>query len=196
MSQIDEDFKLSQLPTDAETIAFCELQEALGDYSGTYVYPSREAPVAFIKCGAKDFGMKAELSNQEFVFNALKSLPQHETANILIPKIYRVVEREYILYVIMEYINGDTLKELLDKGLLQNQLEEYYTKIAQAIKLFISLKVPENATPGPVSGGNIKHPLFKDGEASIEYTSIDTLQKHVNNVGLHQQCINILLMSN
>jgi len=123
MSQIDEDFKLSQLPTDAETIAFCELQESLDDYSGAYVFPSREAPVAFIKCGAKDYGMKAELSNQEFESNSFKSMPQHQTANILIPKIYRVVEREHILYVIMEYINGDTLKELLDKRLSQSQMQ-------------------------------------------------------------------------
>ena len=39
ISQIDEDFKLSQLPTDAETIAFCKLQESLDDYSGAYVFP-------------------------------------------------------------------------------------------------------------------------------------------------------------
>ena len=94
MTQIDDDVELSQLPTDAGIIAFCELQEALGDYSGAYIYPSREAPVAFIKCGGKDFGMKAELSNQEFAFNAFQNIPRHQTANILIPRLYHVVERE------------------------------------------------------------------------------------------------------
>ncbi|KAH6675918.1 hypothetical protein B0J14DRAFT_538581 [Halenospora varia] len=93
----------------------------------------------------------------------------------------------------MEYVNGRTLKELLEEGMSHDQLQYYYNQIAKAIKLFISMKVPDGATPGPVGGGTIKHPLFKDIRASIEYASFDDLQQHVNNVGLQQYSIRITL---
>jgi len=144
MTQIDK----NQLPTDNEIITFCQAQQASGDYSPTCVYPSRETPFAFIKYGGKDQGMMADMLNQEFAFHALKSMPQQETANIFIPEIYRVFEQDRVVYIIMEYIAGETLKELLDKKLPDNQLQKYYNKIAQAIRLFLSFKLPDSITPG------------------------------------------------
>jgi len=183
MSPVDQSSKLLvQLPTDSETVAFCQTQQASGNYNPTYIYPSREAPTAFIKHGGKDYSIMSEILNQEFAFSALKSMPEQKTANILIPEIYRVFEQDKVVYIVMEYVAGETLKELLDRKLSHDQLQEYYNKIAQAIKLFLSFKVPDNIAPGPVGGGIIKHPLFKYTVASIEYASVDELQTHVNNV--------------
>jgi len=185
MSQSNQNSKLLlQLPTDGETIAFCQTRQAYGDYSPTQVYPSQEAPIAFIKYGGKDYSMMAEALNQQFASNTLESMPQQETENILIPKIYRVFEQDKVVYIIMEYIAGETFKELLDKELPHDQLQEYYNLIARAIALFLSFKVPHDTIPGPVGGGIIKHPLFKYTVASIEYASVDELQEHVNKVCL------------
>jgi len=83
------------------------------------------------------------------------------------------------VYIFMEYVNGKTLKEFLEEGISPNQLQECYNQIAKAIKLFISIKALDSVAPGPVGGGIIKHPLFKDTVASIEYASIDDLQQHI-----------------
>ena len=163
MWQIDLDSKLPlQLPTDSETVAFCRKQQASHNFSPTHIYPSREAPTAFIKYGGRDYSMMAEVLNQEFAFNALESMPQQGVRKILIPRIYRVFEQDKAVYIIMEYVAGETFKDILGKEIPHNQLQEYYNRIAQAIKLFLSFKVPDNVTPGPVGGGIIKHPLFKD----------------------------------
>jgi len=183
----------TQLPTDDEIVAFCKGQRALGKQSNTYAYPSRNAAIAFIKCASRQSGMIAEMLNQDFAFNALESMPQQRRAGIHVPKIYRVIEVATTVYIVMEYVNGKTLKELLEEGVSHDQLQEYYNQIAKAIKLFISIKVPDGVTPGPVGGGIINHPLFKDTIASIEYTSVDDLQQHVNNVGLQQYYTCIIL---
>jgi len=184
----------TQLPTDDEIIAFCEGQRALGEYSHTLAYPSRNAAIALIKYGGRPFGMMAEMLNQDFAFNALEGMPQQRRAGIHVPKIYRVIEEGADgVYIVMEYVNGKTLKELLEEGVSHDQLQEYYNQIAKAIELFLSIKVPDGVTPGPVGGGIIKHPLFKDTIASIEYNSVDELQQHVNNVGLQQYHTCIIL---
>ncbi|KAH6675107.1 hypothetical protein B0J14DRAFT_29184 [Halenospora varia] len=127
-------------------------------------------------------GMMAEMLNQDFAFKALERMPQQKRAGIRVPKVYRVIEKAQIVYIVMEYVNGKTLKESLEEGISHDKLQDYYNQIAKAIELFISIKVPDGVTPGPVGGGIIKHPLFKDTIASIEYTSFDDLQQHVNNV--------------
>ena len=175
-----------QLPTDDEIIAFCRAQHDLGERSNTFAYPSRNTAIAYIKHGSRKSGIMAEMLNQVFAFDALECMPQQERAGILVPKIYRVIERAATVYIVMEYANGRTLKELLEESISHEQLQDYYNKIAKAIKLFISFKVPDDVTPGPVGGGIIKHPLFKDTIASIKYTSFDDLQQHVKNVGLQQ----------
>ena len=183
MLQVDQSSKLLvELPTDSEIVAFCHTQQASGNYSPTYIYPSREAPTAFIKHGGKDYSVMSEVANQKFAYNTLKSMPRQKTTNILIPQIYHVFEQDKVVYIVMEYVAGETLKELLDRKLSHDQLDECYNKIAQAIKLFLSFKVPDNTAPGPVGGGIIKHPLFKYTVASTKYASVDELQIHVNNV--------------
>ncbi|KAH8790921.1 hypothetical protein F5882DRAFT_377049 [Hyaloscypha sp. PMI_1271] len=46
----------------------------------------------------------------------------------------------------------------------------------------ISSWIPHDATPGPYGGGLIRHPLFKDYQANIEYSSVAQLQHHINKV--------------
>lgn len=164
-----------QLPSDEIILDFCRPHYRRG--ARTVVYPSHHAPVAFIKIAQS--GVEAETSNQQFAFKALEALHEQERAGIRVPKIYRVLEEASTRYIIMEYVQGQTLKDLLDQDISQ---DFYFNQISKAIKLFLSFEVPGNAAPGPIDGGIIRHPLFKDTVASIEYPSIDVLQGHVQAV--------------
>jgi hypothetical protein len=81
----------------------------------------------------------------------------------------------------MEYIHGETLEELIAKSTI-GQLQECYHQITRAIKLFLSIEIPTGVNIGPVNGGIIKHPLFKDAVASIQYAPVNELQLHANKV--------------
>jgi hypothetical protein len=108
----------TQLPTDDEIVAFCKGQRALGEQSNTYAYPSRNAAIAFIKCVSRQSGIIAEMLNQDFAFNALEDMPQQKRAGIYVPKIYRVIKAAATVYIVIEYVNRKTLKELLKEGVL------------------------------------------------------------------------------
>ncbi len=144
------------------------------------MYPSREAPIAFIKYGAESTGMMAEMRNQEFALKSLEQLPQRDTTGIRIPKIYRVIKREKIVFVVMEYIHGQTLRGLLANATSEQNLQHRFNQITRAIKLFISFKIPPEIGLGSVGGGIIKH---QDAVASVQYDSVDELQVHVNKAG-------------
>ncbi|KAL5331280.1 hypothetical protein ACEPPN_000810 [Leptodophora sp. 'Broadleaf-Isolate-01'] len=163
-----------QLPSNEKILAFCRTHYRLG--ARTVVYPSQNAPIAFIKIASSQSGVESEISNQRFAFDALEALPKQERAGIRVPKIYRVLEKASTRYIIMEYVQGQTLDELLDQDILHDL---HFNQISKAIKLFLSFEVPVNATPGPIGGGIIRHPLFKDAIASIEYASVNALQGHV-----------------
>jgi tRNA A-37 threonylcarbamoyl transferase component Bud32 len=62
--------------------------------------------------------MIAEMLNQDFAFNTLEDMPQQKRAGIHVPKIYRVIEAAATVYIVIEYVNGKTLKELLEEGVL------------------------------------------------------------------------------
>lgn len=83
----------------------------------------------------------------------------------------------------MEYVEGTTLRELMANwGSFQRNSEYYYSRVELALRLLLSFPVPQDATPGPRGGGLIRHPLFKDYLAPIQYGSVDELEGHLNTV--------------
>ncbi len=85
------------------------------------------------------------------------------------------------MYIVMEYIQGQTIYELL-KDFPEDLLEDKLNKIFPAIISLLSIRTPQDIAPGPVGGGIIKHPIFKDNTASIEYKSVNELQQHIYKV--------------
>ena len=88
-----------------------------------------------------------------------------------------------MVYIVMEYIQGQTIYELL-RDFPEGLLEDKFDRIFKAIDALLSIQIPPDVAPGPVGGGTIKHPIFKDGTASTEYRSVDELQQHIHKVRL------------
>ncbi|POS75959.1 hypothetical protein DHEL01_v205642 [Diaporthe helianthi] len=145
-----------------------------------FVFPPVH-PVAYVKFGLLS-ERRAELRNHEYAFKALKAMPQNQTQGIIIPEVYRSFEYGERLFIIMEYIPGRTLEQLVQQPGWESQQPSVSNEIARAIKLLMSIKPPPGQKPGPVRGGQIRHPLFKDNTSYLEYNSIDELEEHLNKV--------------
>ncbi|ROV92461.1 hypothetical protein VSDG_06670 [Cytospora chrysosperma] len=143
--------------------------------------PAPEEPVAHVKFSYLPEAM-AEVKNQVYAYNALKAMPPDTTKGILIPEIYRTFESDGRFFIVMEYIPGMTLKQVQEQHDWESRRVTIIDSIARAIKLLMSIPVPPGQKPGPVGGGRIRHPLFKDDVSFGEYSSVDELEKHLNKV--------------
>lgn len=149
-----------------------------------FLYPPQQ-PVAYVKFGWPS-DRRAELRNHEYAFKALMDMPTDQTRGIRIPEIYRDFESDNYLFIVMEYIPGRTLAQTLAQIREDQDYDTQQTtitnKIARAIGLLMSIQPPPGQKPGPVGGGHIRHPLFKDSTSYCEYSSVDELETHLNNV--------------
>lgn len=175
--------ELLQVPSDMAIVTACEQQSIITETSyNCLVYPSRDYPIAFVKYSPKKLNIKEEMRNQTFAFEELEKLQPHERNGIRIPQIYRVIEKDEIIYIVMEYVAGTTLTDLRANDSLASEQQKWYDQIAKAIALFLAFDIPDQSPPGPVRGGIIKHPLFKDTVASLKYESVKHLQEHLTRV--------------
>ncbi|KAG8158631.1 hypothetical protein KVR01_011753 [Diaporthe batatas] len=145
-----------------------------------FVFPPSH-PIAYVKFGLAS-ELRAELRNQEYVFEALKAMPPNQTQGILVPEIYSTFEYGERFFIVMEYIPGRTLAQLVRQPGWESQETSLSNSIARAIRLLMSIKPPSGQKPGPVGGGYIRHPLFKDHMSYLEYSSVDELEAHLNKV--------------
>ena len=86
------------------------------------------------------------------------------------------------MYLVREYVKRETLqahgRETEDDSVWEGLLDE----VVDAVRLLLSIPVNSNVPPRPESGGLIKHVLFKDEEAPIEYASVEYIARHLNKV--------------
>ncbi|KAL1862581.1 hypothetical protein Daus18300_008541 [Diaporthe australafricana] len=139
----------------------------------------REQPVAHVKFGLPHI-LQPELRNHEYVFRALRDMPQDQTKGIRIPEVYRTLESDERLFIVMEYVPGKTLQQVVDQEGWESQKAALTNSIARAMRLLMSIPVPAGQKPGPVGGGHIRHPLFKDHTSFRDYPSVDELEQHLN----------------
>lgn len=163
-------------------------RQPLSDSRGWQVsgcaYPA-DSPLIYIKYGHNGETLRdSEARTQQWAFDALKmKVPPEERRHIHIPEIYRVFEFDEWTYILMEYIPGKTLLQIMENWQAYSELaDKYADQIAAGLRLLLSLPVPEDAAPGPVGGGLVRHALYQDHRAPIEYDSVDMMEKHLNKV--------------
>ncbi|KAK7727862.1 hypothetical protein SLS63_006939 [Diaporthe eres] len=88
-------------------------------------------------------------------------------------------------YIVMEYIRGDTVGSLEDKARespeqSQEKLDALSRRVAFALDEFLRIPVPLDTPPASVSGGIIRHSIFKDHEAPRPYQNVEQLEQHFN----------------
>lgn len=118
-------------------------------------------PLFYIKYGP---GITmAEAINQRYFFDKLKGIP-----TIRIAQVFEAFQANAWTYIIMEYIRSSGFAS-------RNQ-------IADAVALLLGVDPPADAKPGPVGGGLMHHPLFKDRTASKVFSSNADLETAINQV--------------
>lgn len=146
-----------------------------------FAFPPHQ-PIAYIKAGLPDI-FQPELRNHKYVLEALRNISEDQKRGIYIPEVYRILQSGDWFYIIMEYVPGKTLQQLTDReDWCEARQKALTNSIAGAIRLLMSIPVPTEQTPGPVGGGQIRHSLFKDDTSSLTYSSVDELEKHLNDV--------------
>ncbi|KAL2278619.1 hypothetical protein FJTKL_14338 [Diaporthe vaccinii] len=155
--------------------------KANGNSVTGFVFPVKH-PIVYVKfCFPPARGM-AEVKNHDYAFRALKAMPPNQTQGIFIPEIYRTFQNDDRVFIVMDYIDGKTLRQLQEQQDWDSKKETFINDIARAIQLLMSIQPPPGQKPGPVGGGHIRHPLFKDDSAFGEYSSVEELEKHLNKV--------------
>lgn len=153
-------------------------------YSG-FPYPL-DRPVVYVKYGDPTQYRESEARTQQFAFEALEKMSPARREGVRVPEVYRVFSSHGRTYIIMEFVPGKALREIMKeqtKTSFYKMVNPLFDKIARGIELLLSIPAPNDAKPGPYGGGIIRHPLFKDFVATVEYDSVEMLEQHINKVG-------------
>ena len=121
------------------------------------------------------------MRTQLYVYNAFGQMMNASDSGVKVPEIYHAFECEGQTYMVMEYVDGETVGSQL-RGSSVETRNWIYDQVAKAITRLLHVPVPIGSRPGPVGGGCIQHHFFQDNVAPKEYDSVGELQRHINKV--------------
>lgn len=174
------------IPSAATIKAICvDLNQQRGPYPMGITYPPGDRPTLWIKYGWGVFWDEAV--NQIRAHQELQKI----NSPVRVPVVYYAFEDNdgaKWTYIVMEYIRGDTVGSLEDKARespeqSQEKLDALSRRVAFALDEFLRIPVPLDTPPASVSGGIIRHSVFKDHEAPRPYQNVEQLEQHFNMVG-------------
>lgn len=155
-------------------------------------------PKFLVKCIASDDKqlLQAEKRNQKFASSTLcgqglQPASQEQNLIVCVPEVFRDFEYRDFYFLVMEFVPGRLLRRILSDrvdtqrraGVRHQDDSSLYRYIAEGIRL-LRVKAPSGASPGPVGGGIIRHPLFQDSQATISYRDVKMLETHLNKVSM------------
>ena len=167
---------LPGLPSTNEIIALCREK---GVNCNGFTYPPNRKPIAYIKYGPTV--TVGEMRTQRYVYNVFKQMINASESGVKVPEVYRAFACGSWCYMVMEYIDGQTVGALLQSSSAEKK-DWIYDQVAKAIRQLLHVPVPSGSRPGPVGGGHIQHYFFRDHVAAWEYNSVGDLQRHINKV--------------
>ena len=149
-----------------------------------FSYPP-DRPMVFVKFGGPE--KQAEGDMQRLAFGWLST--GQRDCNVYVPEVYKIFSRHGVTFIVMQFIEASGIQDIAKQfGTQQweDRKSKYYDLIAEGIQLLRRMPppLPGDPTPGPSTSSRriIKHMLFKDHEAPIEYNTIEELQDHLNRV--------------
>lgn len=152
-----------------------------------FPYPTT-SPLVWVKFGSADKQAEADMQRLAWQWVRGERQARRCSPGIHIPEVFRTFTRGDQTFIIMELIHGTVLAKSVyarPVGSLY-PVPHCYDLIAEAIQLLRRMPVPPDATPGPYTPDHrlriIKHPLFKDQEATVVYRNIKQLEDHINRV--------------
>lgn len=160
-----------------------------GCYVPMFSYPP-ERPIVFIKFG--DIQLQAEGDMQKLAFDWVTKEQQKTQCNICIPEVYKIFTIHRVTFIIMQLIKANLLRDeavRLGPERWEHCQSKYFDLIAEGIQLLRRMPVPDGIAPGPHTSRRrwIKHMIFKDQTACVEYDSIQQLEDHLNRVWMRFQ---------
>jgi hypothetical protein len=142
-------------------------------YSQHIAYPPH-APQLWIKYGR--IVLPDEVTSQMMAYRGLQQLQ----SSVRIPKVYYTCKYKWVTYIVMEYIPGKTMEQLLEE--LPSKKQDICNLVAFGLQELLRIPVPPNARPAAINGGRIWHPLFDECRAPLEYQNVSELEAHLNEV--------------
>lgn len=123
-----------------------------------------------------------DVPSQLMAYDGLKKLQ----SSVQIPKIYYTCCYGHARYIVMDYIPGKTVSELLDE--LPTRKQDIFNLVAFGLQELLHIPVPTEALrrPAAVNGGRIRHILFDDTESHVDYQNVKELEAHLNEVSSYQ----------
>lgn len=159
------------IPTGDELIRLCT-GDVMG-FSQHLAYPPH-APQLWIKYGRTV--MPNEVPAQMMAYRGLQKLQ----SRVRIPKVYYTCSYKWVTYIVMEYIPGKTMGQLLKEHPTEKQ--NICNLVAYGLEELLRIPVPPDARPAAINGEKIWHCLFDDQQAPLEYQNVSELETHLNEV--------------
>lgn len=106
----------------------------------------------WVKFGREFSGLTNEVHAQMYAFR------HADRSTVSVPQVYHYFQRDDRMYIIMEYIEGENLKQYLKDN--PSQPERWDDAVCEAIRGLWRLPVPDDAKPGPLEEGMPTGPLW------------------------------------
>ena len=169
--------QFAQSLSEEEIFQLCQTR-----YVPMFGYPS-DHPLVFIKYGRR--GKEAEGGMQRLAFDWLTT--HHDS--ITVPEVYKIFTRGLFTFIVMEFVEAKPILEFakqFEPQYWNDHQSYYYNMIIEGIELLRRMPVPSGTTPGPYSKSEriMKHMIFKDQEAPIQYDTVGELEDHLNRVSI------------
>ncbi|OAA67871.1 Aminoglycoside phosphotransferase [Niveomyces insectorum RCEF 264] len=152
---------------------------------GWFAYPSREAPVCFVKHGFTVHW--TEVISQHRVGTWLAQSQSESAARA--PTVYFGFQHDSpwsvpVTVIVMEYIRGQTVQEAWREASGDDARRETIRhKVADAFMALTRFPVdPAKRSPSAIDGSYIRHYIFEDQMAPRLYENVQQLEDHCNEV--------------
>ncbi|WEW60613.1 hypothetical protein PRK78_006100 [Emydomyces testavorans] len=109
-------------------------------------------------------------------YNELRRLQ----STVRIPGVYYACRIGILVYIVMEYVQGETAETLLNCARDEAAKEHVYRKMCFGLNELLRIPVPQKSRPQAVNGDRIRNMIFEDAQAPRHYQTVEQLEQHFN----------------